>query len=545
MNWKRTTLATLTAASLGMLAGCGGADSPSVDLDENQPAPLPEPETDPRLFSNGTLDTEPTLGSEIKTGVYRYTRTSPSGESTIGVALISSSGRISFALEDRSSFARIALQDNERFAERLLDTESAVLNQTRAIIGGRDRTAETQESGDRVSGTVVDQTTDSLIETFSLEKQVADELALSVSTLAGTYSGKGEAGISTTMSFEADGAVVGTDTTGCEFEGKAIIPNAAEDVVELQFSAQNCGPGTQVSGAARDGDYFALGRVDLSAQSVQIFTANGQVAGRMTLQDITTPPPPEAPPEFVNDDFDEEASVVAKLEPGIYDYTDIPLEESDGAVIESGFLLISPTGRTALLTDRRGLVSRIQVSELDSFNSEVRQEQRVDSEETASDAATIFGTPNNPSDEPFRLIGSLLNDAGELVNRYTAERNTADDAALAATPLTIDQLAGTYSQTRDPGAITTTITIDSAGAVTGSDTTGCAFVGNAVIPSGAITLIEMRVAASNCTATPVETGEERNGDYNILGSVDFTAPGTLNLILASDTNIDALSLERQ
>lgn len=533
-----------------LLGGCGGSDSPDVALDPdasvNLPTP-PEPEPPaPRLFNNGDLDIEPSLAGEIGVGVYRYTQTSASGDSTVGVGVISRSGRISFALDTRTSLARVELGENGRFNERLLDTDSAIFNQSRGITGARDRINETAETGDRIAGTVVDLETGNLIETYLLEKQAPDDLPLSTAALAASYAGTGDAGITTSITFSDNGTLTGSDTTGCEFDGLFVIPDINEDVIEMRFTAENCGPGTQVSGEARNGTYFALGRADLAAQSVQIFAGNEQVASRYTLQDAATPPSPPAPAGFVNDDFELEQSVVNRLAPGVYAYTDIPLEDpADGDVVEEGLMLVSPTGRVGLLTDRRAIVTRIQVNDLDTFTSEVRQAELIEPEDIPSDAASIFGTPDNPDPGPFQLIGSLLDGEGELVNRYEATRDDVNDVTLAATPLSVAQIAGVYSQTRNPGNITTTLTLATDGTVTGSDTTGCAFNGQAVIPDTSIAVIEMRLNASNCTATVTETGDERDGDYNVVGEILLDGTDRLGLILASDQNIDILTLMRQ
>ena len=92
MAFQKTAL---VIALSGVLIGCGGGDSDQVELDASATAPIPQPEVAPRLFSNGDLSAEASLGAEVPVGVYRYTVSDPlTGDSIVGLGLIShSSGR--------------------------------------------------------------------------------------------------------------------------------------------------------------------------------------------------------------------------------------------------------------------------------------------------------------------------------------------------------------------------------------------------------------------------------------------------------------------
>ncbi|MFB2351112.1 hypothetical protein, partial [Priestia megaterium] len=95
------------------------------------------------------------LAGEISTGVYRYSTTSALGDNTTdGIAIVSDSGRIAFALDSRTSFARIQLNEDKRFDERLKDTEAYVMQEVRRIRGGRDTISSDADRVERIRGTV-------------------------------------------------------------------------------------------------------------------------------------------------------------------------------------------------------------------------------------------------------------------------------------------------------------------------------------------------------------------------------------------------------
>src|SRR5680860_46104 len=130
----------MTLAMLGLLVGCGGAGSEEEPLQSSDEAPIPEPEPPERgLFSSGDLSAESSLGTEIPIGVYQYTQIAPeSGNEVLGLAIISQSGRIALVLEDSIEFARIELDENNRFSIPVESTETSNDSVSRILRGSRD-----------------------------------------------------------------------------------------------------------------------------------------------------------------------------------------------------------------------------------------------------------------------------------------------------------------------------------------------------------------------------------------------------------------------
>ena len=539
MTFQKTAI---TLALVGALAGCGSGGDDDDTLAPSDGTSLSET----RLFSNGDLSPEPTLGNDIPVGVYQYTSTLPdTGGEQVGLSIISQTGRVAFAQEASISFARIKLDENGRFSVQIESSETESDNIPRILKGARD-TGVGPESLARVSGSILNDDTGELLENYRLDLQEADERTLTLNSLAATYSGISETGVGTAISFASDGSLVGSDTTGCDFAGEVVVPDPSVDVIEASFTAKNCGPTVGIEGKDRNGDWFAVGRLDVATGTLTLFGTNGTVGARVTATD--NDPGDDvvlAGADFLTNDFSEQPSIAARLEPGTYNYTDIPLD-SGSSFVESGLMVISNTGRVVVATDRRLGFSRIQVNDVDTFRSSFSQTTTPGTSQPPSAAEELFGTPNNSGGgDPFTLAGSLLDGEGELLNRYSAERDTSNDATFAATPLDLTQLTGTYSGTRNPGSITTSLTIASDGAVTGSDTTGCVYNGTSAIPNGEAGLFEVRVDTSNCSATTTATGAERDGEYHGVGDFLPGSPDRIRLLLGSADNIEFITLDRQ
>jgi len=543
MAMKRAALAATMAV---LLAGCGGGDSDDPSLGESSGPIVPDTESNERLFSTGDLSTEPSLGSEIPVGVYRYTAVEPqSGTELVGVGIISDTGRIALALQDRLSFARIELDEDDRFENLLEDTQFT--DALSLSITGRRDLGVLEGENPRISGTFLDVDLDVLTLNYRLDLQDSDGDSFGLADLQGTYSGVDDEGSGTVVSIDDTGNLIGSDTSGCDFEGTIRIPDANQEVFEAKYTLANCGPTVTLTGSQRDGDYFAVGRIEDSFRSITMFGSNGEVGSRFTGSSTASEDQilDEEVPPFVSDEFDQQTSISAKLEPGIYNYTDIPLGNTPPPVVESGILYVSDTGRLALVTDSRFGVARVRVSDVDTFLNNLFQIGAPGATTAGTAAEAIFGTPNNTSGGDFTIAGSLLDREGELVNRYEAVRDTTNDAFFSSTPLTVTRLAGTYSGTRNPGAITTTINVAPTGEVTGSDTTGCVFNGTANVNTGESGIFEFRLTVSNCSASTEASGAERNGIYNAVGDIVPGTPDRMRVLMGSDDNVEYLQLDLQ
>lgn len=559
MTFKKATMAIMISA---VLAGCGSGDSEDATISDNTPPPTPPTPPEDRLFNNGDLSKEPSLNGEITTGVYRYTVDGPGSmeasetEPLEGIAIISNSGRIAFALEERTSFSRIQLNENNRFDERLQDTEAYIMEETRRIRGGRDHLSNDAGRTERVIGSVVNADTEVLIEKFKLEKQVNEAEPISLAMLSGTYTQEKGAGSVTRMTFNEDGSFSGEDSDECELQGETRIPDAEESVVEMKFTVENCLSSNEISADTKNGDYFAVGRFNSEAQTLQMFSGNDKISLPYSLVNINAPGQAEesaGSQPFANKDFDVEPSIEAKLKAGIYQYTDIPLEAEDDAcdpeddaectekVSETGMLMLSPTGRAAVITDRRVFTGRAPVNELDRFEAAITQSNIENSSLDAEPetASKLTGMPYNTNDTGFLIVGSLIDDSGSLLNRYEAAwLDQSDD--YTGNPLNIDSVSGTYVNEGEQEGIfqnVTSITINNDGTVTGQDTLGCTINGEAIVPGQTSGLVEMTLELEQCGPSPTKPADERNGTYGALGAyVVGDSANSLELVVGNAEN---------
>lgn len=551
MTLKKTALALAIPV---LLAGCGGDDSPDVA----EFTPPPEVPVEPAFFHNGDLSEETSLTGVIPTGVYRVALSEVTSASdtdrveSLGTALISRTGRVALALDEgtRSAFARISLDSQGTFEARLLDTDND-FDENLLVRGSRDRVSTS--SGIRISGTIVGETNETLLGTYQLDKQAAPSTLTTLANIAGTYRSSSE-GVTTGLTLSSTGELTGSDTGGCQYAGTIVIPNSVENVIEMEFEAEGCGPTETITGPARDGTYFALATLDRDQSRLLLLAGNENVAVRFSGLDVdvaeANPPEPEISPVFVSSNLDTDPSVVSRLSPGVYDYENItpmaPPEEGDEIPTpELGEAILSPTGRLVFATNYRTLGARVTVSDVATFRSPAteRLQPITEDEDRELDPSTrveVFGTPDTSSEGPDQVVGSFLNE-GQLRNRFRLSRNNlGSDAGVTET-----QLAGLYQQSL-PGGFVTTLNItkgssDGPGEATlsGSDTTGCSYNGRAVIPDPAVNVVELRFTIGGvCTPSPFLPNSDRTGTYNAVGTVENVS-GTdhLNLVMISEGNV--------
>lgn len=548
MAFAQHKLAFPLAALLALTAcGGGGSDDDRV-LEPSDEPPIKQPDeekADVRLFSNGDLSAESSLEGQIPVGVYKYSGGIESSDGA-GLAIIGHSGRIALAFEGSLEFARLEVNEDGRFEQKLESTYTGQDDIERLIRGRRDM-GTSDEALARIAGSVIEAETGALIVNYRLDRQQPDDRDLTTSTAASTYSGIGEDGIVTAFSLGEDGTLIGSDSTGCDFAGEYIIPDPKKDVFEASFAAEKCGPTRELEPGDRDGDYFAVGRINLESGSLTMFGTNGEIGMRLTATDAEPEEEevPEKPASFFDEDFDAIPSVVATLEAGTYDFTEIALD-TEQMELESGILMVSDTGRAVLATDVRQAVARAEVSDVNTFRAALTQSTTPGTTQAISMATEIFGIPDSSASAgSFKLTGSLLDPEQKLLHRYSAERDTTNDSVFAGTPLDTATLSGTYSGTRDPGAITATLTIAADGTVSGADTTGCVFDGLAKITAADAGIFEVRTTLSNCTASTNANGEQRDGEYSSVGAFTPGSPDAIKVVLGSNDNVELLELERQ
>lgn len=99
---------------------------------------------------------------------------------------------------------------------------------------------------------------------------------------------------------------------------------------------------------------------------------------------------------------------------------------------------------------------------------------------------------------------------------YQSSHELARTNAISDITISLADISGTY-MSNTPGSITTSITVDLDGSVSGSDERGCVFNGTLSIPDNSVNTFQVIFSASNCNSTDEASAEQANGEYAALG----------------------------
>jgi hypothetical protein len=113
--------------------------------------------------------------------------------------------------------------------------------------------------------------------TLERDNQYSDSGA-QFSQINGTYTML-QGGITFELTVATDGTITGSDSTGCAVNGAATIPDPQYNILDIEFTASNCGPiAGEATAAQRNGDFSGLGAYDQSLNEFQFGGTNGDVA---------------------------------------------------------------------------------------------------------------------------------------------------------------------------------------------------------------------------------------------------------------------------
>ena len=126
-----------------------------------------------------------------------------------------------------------------------------------------------------LTGKVIDEATlevsvqlDNQPVTVRLRRDAETSLSdITMAMLAGTLSDT-QSNIRSQFTINADGSMSGNDVTGCIFEGSVSIPAEQYSLINVQYSAANCGNVNVATGVDRNGEYRAQGIRDTSGNSM-------------------------------------------------------------------------------------------------------------------------------------------------------------------------------------------------------------------------------------------------------------------------------------
>jgi|26BtaG_2_1085354.scaffolds.fasta_scaffold29001_2 hypothetical protein len=138
--------------------------------------------------------------------------------------------------------------------------------------------------------------------------------------------------------------------------------------------------------------------------------------------------------------------------------------------------------------------------------------------------------------------GVLTGSASDKSNAtLSLESNTTDyqsEVSIARVPeysditITLEDISGTFLM-QQPGWLTTEITVQEDGSISGNDESGCIFTGEANIPNLSYSVLRVSFIASNCGDTELAGAEQRNGAYAGLGI--FVGGDQLIVFASNDT----------
>jgi hypothetical protein len=512
-QFRNSLLISLSATTI-LLSGCGENDSPEITVSD----PPPEP---PFQFTNA--DSEITVGlSDIVTpGVYAYQPvTANQGDGLFpssGVALISNTGRIVFADENSSGFARVRATEGSLLATDFIyvtdapDGESILGQPTVDIIDQdlRARPDPLTPAPEILSGTIENEAGE-LVESYQVTEGQANS-SVTLVEIANTYRFSRPDNGTTTFQIDTDGSLTGSDSSGCSWSGTLGIPNPNSQLIEASLSASNCGSSTTATGPTRDGSYAALGHYDSVQEALSLYMLSDDYATRFVAQSDTyvSPPPPvePAPFAFVSENNEIEPSVQSRLTPGFFDVQVEQLGTGgsfDAPVSAEAYL--SATGRIFVDHPEFHAFARISVNNTNNFAVPMAVAPKPNTSYDQVDE-TLRGIPD--------IQGNIEDSGGDLLYRYSM----TPSPEAGGTAVNLIDVAGMYSQTSGNG-ITTNFVITDAGELSGSDTTGCSFDGDLFLPDpsgNALSIIEVDFTASGCGATPNLSSGDRDGDYNGVG----------------------------
>lgn len=255
LSIKRLCSLTFFAAFVMLLSGCGGSSSSGSPDD---------------------TDANPGIGS-LKAGYFTATAAGSSGQSS--QMILTPTGE---CVVIGGSFEELIFCS--------LDVDDDAISGT--LTGYRLVNDQWEVSEAVVSGTVTNPETANLTikifgQTGVLEierdNSVSDR-GINLDLISGTYlfekSQNPSGNFDVSYTVDANGELTGSDGTGCAFNGEVTIPDAKLSIVEVEYTAANCGDDDKFTGEERNGDYSGLGAYEASSGdgAILIVGNNGKIA---------------------------------------------------------------------------------------------------------------------------------------------------------------------------------------------------------------------------------------------------------------------------
>lgn len=244
-----------------LISGCGGGGGGSSDTGSDQ-----------FLSDNASTNSVSTF---VDPGIFATTVEFADGTSSNGFSIVSSTGRViaAFSLSN-ITVTRINFGDDGRYSDPATDV----------FFDGSWVTIDGVAKGQALSRRVVQGTSETnsgeFRSSYRLEREDAfSDQGASLSRIDRTFFQQNTATISTSLTIDSNGALTGSDTTGCVFEGAITVPDARYNIYEVTMELRNCGstPGTPAN--LRNGSFSGLALYDQQAGELGAIITNGKVVG--------------------------------------------------------------------------------------------------------------------------------------------------------------------------------------------------------------------------------------------------------------------------
>lgn len=217
------------------------------------------------------------------------------------------------------------------------------------------------------------------------------------------------------------------------------------------------------------------------------------------------------------------SATATPAEAGVYSGT---LSFPDGSS-ENSYLLLAPNNKYIAINSDNTYDTGTISYQGDKFQGGVREWDG-----SQWNSGTISGQTST------KQVSGQANYGGSVTSTLSFTRSST----LSDIPASIAKISKTWTQS---GSQPLTITIQSDGTLTGSDTTGCVLNGSVSAPDASVNVYQFNVDVSNCPSTTrgsqTYTASQVNGTYTGLG---YVSPGTSSsgsdeLIIVLDNTVVA------
>jgi hypothetical protein len=221
-----------------------------------------------------------------------------------------------------------------------------------------------------------------------------------------------------------------------------------------------------------------------------------------------------------NDEDESVESAGLPILPGYYSTTVVINDGSEA----TGATIIDSDGRFTTFIPDTDITLGVMRGEPDNQISGEGFNTAYNGSSWEQNSGTLTGNAENDSSATFFLDASTSD--------YESVVSISRSVEYSDNSITLGQVSGTFLMD-EAGWLTTEITIQEDGSITGNDESGCTFLGEATIPDPSYSILRISFSADNCPDADTATAEQRSGLYSGLGV--FTTDNSLIIFASNET----------